>query len=153
MLDYLKPQMIGNHMKECKYCGHNVLVKNGKVRKMQRFKCKQCRKNQIVGDDRIKYDNKTRYMALAMYLNSSGFRSIGRVLGIPFQLVHYWVKKAGELVEEEAAKRPNPSKEIPILEMDELYTYIQKKSGKSEYGLLWIGAEMRLLRITSGMER
>ena len=34
------------------------------------------------------------------------------------------VKKAGGLVEEEAARRPSPSKEIAILEMDELYTYI-----------------------------
>ena len=31
--------------------------------------------------------------------------------------------------------------------MDELYTYIQKKSGKYEYGLLLIGTEMKLLRI------
>jgi len=135
-------------MKECKFCSHKSLVKSGKVRERQRYRCKACSKNQIAGDERVKYDNKTRYMALAMYLNSAGFRSIGRVLGVSFQLVHYWVRKAGEMVEEEAAKRPNPSKEIAILEMDELYTYIQKKHGKSEYGLLWIGTEMRLLRIT-----
>lgn len=145
--------MIGNRMEACKFCSHTVLTKNGRVRGFQRYKCKQCAKNQIAGDRRVKYDNKIRYMALAMYLNSSGFRAIGRVLGVPFQLVHYWVKKAGESVEEEAAKRPNPSKDIAILEMDELYTYIQKKHGKSEYGLLWIGTEMRLLRITLETER
>ncbi len=135
-------------MKECKFCSDRILVKSGKIRNQQRYKCKGCGKHQVAGDERIKYDNKTRYTALAMYLNSAGFRSIGRVLGVPFQLVHHWVRKAGELVEEEAAKRPNPPREIPILEMDELYTYIQKKIGTSEYGLLWIGTEMRLLRIT-----
>ena len=46
-------------------------------------------------------------MALAMYLNSSGFRSIGRVLGVPFQLVHHWVRKARELVEEKIAGKRN----------------------------------------------
>ena len=135
-------------MDECKFCKGSSLSKNGLVREVQRYRCRDCGKNQIDGDKRVKYDNKTRYMALAMYLNSAGFRSIGRVLGIPFQLVHHWVKKAGELVEEEAAKRYEPPKEIAILEMDELYTYIQKKRGKSAYGLLWIGTEMRLLHIS-----
>jgi transposase-like protein len=135
-------------METCKYCSSGLLVKNGRVRGLQRYRCNSCGKNQVLGDKRLKYDNKTRYLALAMYLNSVGFRSIGRVLNVPFQLVHQWVRKAGDLVEEEAAKRPNPSREIAILEMDELYTYVQKNSGKSEYGLLWIGTEMRLLRIT-----
>ena len=135
-------------MKECKYCGSSKLVKNGKVRGLQRYRCNECRKNQVAGDGRVKYSNKIRYLALAMYLNSAGFRSIGRVLKVPFQLVHSWVRKAGEQVEDEASRRISPQKEIAILEMDELYTYIQKKSGKTEYGLLWIGTEMKLLRIT-----
>jgi transposase-like protein len=135
-------------MKECKFCFSNELVKSGKARSKQRYCCKACGKNQIAGDRRVRYSNKTRYLALAMYLNSAGFRSIGRVLGVPFQLVYHWVRKAGELVEEKISKKVNPAKEIAILEMDELYTYIQKKTGKYEYGLLWIGTEMRLLRIT-----
>ncbi|MEK6746169.1 MAG: hypothetical protein AABY33_03975 [Pseudomonadota bacterium] len=39
------------------------------------------------------------------YLNNVGFRSIGRVLGVLFQLVHHWVRKAGDMVEEEAGRR------------------------------------------------
>jgi len=134
-------------MDKCKFCESSKLVKNGKVRNLQRYRCNECRRSQVCGDSRVKYSNKIKYLALAMYLNSAGFRSIGRVLKVPFQLVHLWVKRAGELVEEEAAKRTDPPREIPIMEMDELYTYIQKKSGKYEYGLLWIGTEMRLLRI------
>ena len=140
-------------MKECKFCSSNKLVKNGQSRGSQRYRCNECLKNQISGDARVKYSNKERYLALAMYLNSAGFRSIGRVLKVPFQLVHAWVRKAGERVEEEVRNRANPRKEIAILEMDELYTYIKKKIGKSEYGLLWIGTEMKLLRITSATER
>lgn len=87
-------------------------------------------------------------MAVAMYLNNVGFRAIGRVMKIPFQIIHSWIRKAGELVEREANKESTISRSIAILEMDELYTYIQKKSGKYEYGLLLIGTEMKLLRIT-----
>ena len=34
---------------------------------------------------------------------------------------------------------------IEILEIDELFTYVQKKLPKSTYGLLLIGTEMKLL--------
>ena len=86
-------------------------------------------------------------MAIAMYLNNVGFRAIGRVMKIPFQIIHGWVRKAGELVEREVNNKGRDSRNIVILEMDELYTYIQKKSGKYEYGLLLIRTEMKLLRI------
>jgi transposase-like protein len=135
-------------MKECKFCASHDLVKNGMVRGKQRYLCQTCSKNQISGDSRVKYPDATRQLALAMYLNSMGFRSIGRVLGVSFQIVHSWIKKAGKLVEKKASKLEKKPKEIAILEMDELYTYIKKKSGKYEYGLLLIGTEMRLLRIT-----
>ena len=134
-------------MKTCKFCKAQNLIKNGTTRGEQRYLCKECGKNQVSGDKREKYDNKTRYLALAMYLNNAGFWSIGRVLGVPFQLVHTWIRKAGNLTEQEIAKKRIPARDIEVLEMDELYTYIQKKTGKSGYGLLWMGTEMKLLRI------
>ena len=111
-------------MKECKFCKGQSLIKNGVVRCKQRYCCKLCGKNQVSGDRRVKYTGSLRHLALAMCLNSCGFRVIGRVLNVPFQLVHSWIKKAGALVEEMA---PNPRdtrpKNIEILEMDELYVY------------------------------
>jgi len=87
-----------------------------------------------------------------MYLNSSGIRSIGRVLGVPFQLVQKWIASAGQTVEKILENNPQASQKINILEMDELYTYIQKKKIKQEFGLLSIGTETVLLRLTSGRE-
>ena len=135
-------------MKECKFCEGRKIVKSGVIRVCQRYLCKSCGKNQVMGDKRVKYGNKEKAMAMAMYLNNMGFRAIGRVMKIPFQIIHSWIRKAGELVEKEVGDQLQDSREIPILEMDELYTYIQKKSGKYEYGLLLIGTEMKLLRIT-----
>lgn len=135
-------------MIECRFCGSDRVVKNGIIRGKQRYKCKGCGKNQMLNDGRVKYSNKEKYMAVAMYLNNVGFRAIGRVMNIPFQIIHNWIRKAGELVERRANKESTISRNIAILEMDELYTYIQKKSGKYEYGLLLIGTEMKLLRIT-----
>ncbi len=66
-------------------------VKNGFIRGNQRYRCKDCGTNQIIGDKRLKYNNNIRHTALTMYLNSSGIRSIGRMLNISPQLVSQWI--------------------------------------------------------------
>jgi transposase len=139
-------------MDKCKSCGGVNFVKNGFVRGQQRYRCKDCRTNQIEGDKRLKYNNNIRNMALSMYLNSSGIRSIGRVLNVSPQLISQWVTKAGKIVENHMLEQQITPKNINILEMDELYTYVQKKRKKYEYGWLLIGTEAKLLHLTSVVE-
>ena len=139
-------------MEVCKYCCGKRLVKNGFVRFRQRYCCRNCGKNQVEGDKRVKYTNATRRLALAMYLNSSELRFIGRTLNVPYQLVSQWIENAGKIIEDEIRGLQINSCTIAILEMDELYTYVQKNSTKSEYGWLLIGTEARLLRLTSVAE-
>jgi transposase len=139
-------------MSMCKFCGGTNSVKNGVVGGRQRYKCGACFRSYREGDSRIKYSSELHKVAISMYLNSSGIRSIGRVLGIPFQLVQKWSESAGKTVEKILENNPQASQKINILEMNELYTYIQKKKIKQEYGLLSIGTETVLLRLTSGRE-
>lgn len=139
-------------MVKCKYCLCDKLLKNGFVRNVQRYKCTHCGKNQVVGDKREKYDNSVRRTALAMYLNSCGIRSIGRVLNVPHQLVSKWVENAGKIIEHEILNLSMTQHEISILELDELYTYVQKSRSKHAYGWLLIGTETKLLRLTSEAE-
>lgn len=140
-------------MEKCKYCLGEKFVKNGFVRGVQRYRCTHCGKNQIKGDKRERYDNKTRGQALAMYLDSSGIRSIGRVLKVPHQSVSKWVENAGKIVEREIMNLHMAPRTISILGMDELFTYVQKKSAKCEYGWLLIGTETKLLQLTSAAGR
>lgn len=139
-------------MESCKYCYDERLVKNGFVRGKQRWRCQSCFRNQVVGDRRKQYDNAIKRHALAMYLNSSGIRSIGRVLKVSHQSVANWVENAGKIVEQEILNLHMTPRNISILEMDELYTFIQKNSAKHEFGWLLIGTEMKLLRLTSVAE-
>ena len=140
-------------MEKCKYCFGEKLVKNGIVKGKQRWRCAHCGRNPREGDKREKYDNSLRRQALALYLNSTGIRSIGRVLKVPHQLVSKWVENAGKIVEREIQNLHMTPRNISILEMDELFTYVQKNSSKHEYGWLWIGTEMKLLRLTSAAGR
>jgi transposase len=73
--------------------------------------------------------------AVNLYLEGLGFRSIERILKVSHVSVLNWVKKFGKEIE---AIR-EPEREIEIIEMDELHTYIQHKKTTVGYGLLLIG--------------
>ena len=68
-------------------------------------------------------------MAVTLYLEGCGFRRIARILSEMFekhfcyQTVILWIKKEAKKIE---SSKVEAKKEIQILEMDELYTYIKK---------------------------
>jgi len=46
---------------KCKNCGSIKYVKNGKVRGLQRYRCKECKYNFVEGDRRKKAKQKEPY--------------------------------------------------------------------------------------------
>lgn len=141
----------------CPKCHSKHHVKNGFVRKQQRYKCTDCFRNFIQGDARNKYDSKTRNLAVRMYLNNCGFRRIAEILNIPLATCFMWIKKAGRIVDEMVKERKEEPQDIKILEMDELLHLLKKprrnkKQGNMrnhtpEFGLLWIGTDLKILRL------
>ena len=144
----------------CSKCGSSEYVKNGYVKEKQRYKCGECGCNFTEGDRRCKHDKQTKYLAVKMYLNNCGFRRISHVLKVPLSTCFVWIKQAGKIVD--AMVKDEQEKErvdkIEVLEMDELYTYVKKNRKEtqsqggtatpmSEYGLLWIGTDLKLLRL------
>ncbi|MBQ3564829.1 MAG: hypothetical protein IJA14_01615 [Alphaproteobacteria bacterium] len=103
-------------------------------------------------DRREKYTEKERQTAIDLYLEGCGFRRIARILSgifnrhVCYQTVIQWIKKEAKRIEN---LEPKKEKNIQILEMDELYTYIKKNQIKSEFGLLSIGTGFVLLRLKS----
>jgi len=142
----------------CPKCHSKNHIKNGFVREQQRYRCQDCFCNFIHGDARNKYDNKARNLVIRMYLNNCGFRRISEILQVPLTTCFKWIKNAGQIVDEMAKDRKDQVEEIEILEMDELYTFVKKslektkKPGSSathtpEFGLLWIGTDLKILRL------
>ncbi len=133
----------------CKKCQSFNVVKNGTQDNIQRYKCKNC--SAIFRNSKPKYSPDFKMEVIMMHLNSVGFRSIARIKKIHNSLVSYWVKKTGLVVKEKFAQETLKitDKNIKILEIDELYTYIKKnqKTGESLclYGLLSIGNKTELL--------
>ena len=121
---------------KCYKCQSENKVKAGFTRGLQRYKCKDCgcyfsveRKSDVKSPEQ-------RRLALEMYLEGMGFRSIGRVLNISYGTVYQWVKKWGESV-----SLPKSEDPIEIVELDEIHSYIQNKKTTAGRGLLLIDLE------------
>ena len=133
-------------MLECPKCNGNHVIKSGKIKGRQRYKCKPCSYFYTV---KQKSDTSTagvRRFALTMYLEGMGFRSIGRSLGFSHVAVYQWIKSFGEQVE--AVKSSKPAK---IVEIDELHSHVGYKKTIAGSGLLLIDMESDFCMLSPGV--
>ncbi len=133
----------------CKHCGSVEKVKNGYVHGKQRYKCKDCGKSYREGDLREKYSNEQRLRVIKWYLEGVGIMSIERMEKVPNPLIIKWIRKFSKILRRRLneAEIPDDAKKIQIIELDELFSYCQKKLTKSTYGLLLIERELKLLTL------
>lgn len=135
-------------MKElCKHCGSAERIKNGYVQGKQRYRCKTCSKTYREGDERERYTNEQRLRVIKWYLEGVGIMSIERMEGVPNPLIIKWIRKFSKILRSRLneVEIPDDARKIQIIELDELFTYCQKKLKESTYGLLLIGSEVKLL--------
>ena len=83
------------------------------------------------------------------YLEGVGIRSIERLEKISAPMVIWCIRSFSKTLQNKLnqQKIPDDIREIQILELDELFSYCQKKLPKSTFGLLLIGTEMKLLTL------
>ena len=137
---------------DCPKCKSSRKVKNGIVRKLQRFRCKDCKYNYTVEKRSNEYPKSLRKKALQLYLEGLGFRSIGRFLEVSNVTILNWIKSFGE----EVQGLHSDSKEIKVVEVDEMHSYIMNKKTIAGFGLLLIdmgkGSSTSLL-VTEAIEQ
>jgi transposase-like protein len=74
--------------KRCPKCGRKEKVKNGFMRRKQRYKCKNCGCNYTGG--RNGYPEDVKQKAIKYYLEGNGFRRIERLLHVSHVSVINW---------------------------------------------------------------
>ncbi|GJL57113.1 MAG: hypothetical protein NPIRA02_42450 [Nitrospirales bacterium] len=119
-------------MLNCPRCASADNVKSGTNKGRQRYKCKMCQYFYTVSHKSDTATPAQRRLALTLYLEGLGFRSIGRLLGFSHVAIYQWVKTFGETVEQ--LKRPAAQ----IVELDELHSYVGHKKTTAGSGLLLI---------------
>ena len=118
---------------QCPKCKSTQKVKSGIVRELQRYKCKDCGCNYTQSFEANFEKEDKRRLALAMYLEGLGFRSIARLLGVSHVAVLKWIRKYGEQLDE--IRNPRPTR---VMELDEMHSYVSFKKTIDGYGLVLI---------------
>lgn len=99
------------------------------------------------GDKRVRYSHAQKMKVIRMVLEGVGIRSISRLEGVSPPMVLHWMREASSLIQEKIvqARAVSERGNIQILELDELFSYIQKNKTASMSGLLWTESEVRWL--------
>lgn len=113
---------------DCPSCGGTDLIKRGSKAGHQRYRCRAC--GRYSTDSPPKFSAQTKAMAIEMYMNSMGIRAIGRVLRASPATVLNWIRKEHAVLQHKLTQAEPTDTGIPdVIEMDEIYTYVQKNSG------------------------
>ena len=113
----------------CKNCNGGKISKNGIVRGKQRYKCKECGYNFVVGDERTN-DRVIALKALVVLfyaLAKGSYNMLGTIFGRNRSLIYRWIKEAGMSLGE-----PPIDGEIKEIEFDEMWHFIGSK--KTNFG-------------------
>lgn len=110
----------------CPDCSSSDLRRAGLKKGAQRYQCRAC--GRYCTDRAPKFSADTKAKAVQMYLNSMGIRAIGRVLEASPAAVLKWIRKEHQVVQRRMAEQASASQSSgpDIIEMDEIYTYVQK---------------------------
>ena len=114
---------------KCRACNGTNLMKRGPKAGYQRYMCRDCARYST--DRAPRFSVQTKAMVVEMYMNNMGIRAIGRVLGASPAAVLNWIRKDHAAQQQRLAHgQAHEPDEPDIIEMDEIYTYIQKNSSE-----------------------
>lgn len=118
----------------CKDCGSYKLVRNGKARKHQRYKCKDCGLSFIEGDRRQKTPVEAQALAVLLYgMGKSSYGFIAKLFKVSRTAVYHWIRNFCEDL---------PPPQVPEgdydIEFDEMWHYVNSKKTNSGFGKPWI---------------
>ena len=113
----------------CKNCGKATTVKNGKVRNKQRYKCKSCGYNFVIGDERTNEKIiALKAMVILLYSLAKGsYNMLGKIFDRDRSLIYRWIKEAGLSFDD-----PVIDGDITKIEFDEMWHFINSK--KTNFG-------------------
>jgi len=124
---------------DCPRCKSNHYVKDGIVRSLQRFRCKDCHYRYTVKFKSGAKTPETKRLALELYLEGLDFRSIGRILNVSYGTVYAWVRKWGS-----QASLPRREMPVKIEDLDKMFTYLASKKDHPSHKLLLIDLEKNI---------
>ena len=117
----------------CRKCGSEAFAKNGFMAGAQRYKCKNCG-FQFTRETPHGKPIKDKIIALILYLSGLSMSAIGKIIGVSSQSVMRWIR----MFYDKFISENDTKSKIDEIEVDEMYSYINKKRIQSGSGKLLI---------------
>jgi transposase len=140
----------------CKGCGAADYVRNGKVRGLQRYRCKACGCNFTATKARGMPAAAKALATLLYAMGNMSFCGIARLLGVSDVAVLKWIRK-----EAEALPTPEMPADVDIVMLDEMHHFLKKRQKSYGFGErmilssgelfpgFWVGVMMQPVENTS----
>ena len=130
---------------QCPKCHSDESVRNGIKYSKQRYKCKKCGCH-FTQSHKHGASLERKLLALQMYLEGMGFRSIGRILKVSNVTVLYWIRTLGKSVKTYVeTQMPDDIRHVDVVELDEMWHFTCKKNENSGSGSLSIDIPKKYL--------
>lgn len=113
---------------KCPKCGVDKKVKAGFIDKLQRYKCKGCG-CQFTRSEPKGFPLRVRLTAILLYTHGLSLNAIAKLVGASTPGVLKWVRQFAK----NQCEMPEPGESV-VVELDEMWHYIQKKDRKSGSG-------------------
>ena len=123
-------------MVSCPKCAHQHIVKSGKVRGTQRWLCRGCR-DQFTRTTSRGRPLWQKSLAVFLYCHGISMNALGKMFGVRPSSVLKWIRHYATT----HAATPEPTGKAVVLELDEMWHYLQKNAGNSGSGKLWIALQ------------
>jgi transposase len=120
-------------MAACPKCAHRHVVKSGKVGGTQRWLCRGCgyQFTRTTPRGRPVWQ---KSLAVFLYCHGVSMNALGKMFGVRASSVLKWIRRYAT----DHCEKPTPTGKVIVLELDEMWHFLQKNGGNSRSGKLWI---------------
>ena len=112
----------------CPKCTSAEVSKNGKIKGVQRYKCKQCQYQFTRTTPRGRSATE-KALAVTLYLMGVSMNAIGRLLKVSTPAVLSWIRKFAL----DTYEKPEPAQAV-VIELDEMWHFLHSKKTNSGSG-------------------
>ena len=107
----------------CKKCESDDVIKNGKARKLQRYRCKECSYSFVLGDRRERTPQAVKALAILLYgMSRSSYSFLAKLFKVSPTAVYNWIRNYAESIGEAVVNKGDYD-----IEFDEMWHFVGSK--------------------------
>jgi transposase-like protein len=118
---------------DCPKCGHDHVIKSGKVRGEQRWKCREC-SYQFTRETPRGRPLWQKSLAVFLYCHGVSMNALARMFDVQPSTVMKWVRYSTN----DQPGKPEPAGVVTVMDFEEMWKHLKGSRPEENDGRLWI---------------